>query len=123
MKFSVVTHGFGELESALEDVKVKVDPAVGKALRAAAKPVQQTAQQMAVDNIRNIGVPWDQMKIGRKRLGVYVAEKQKKHGGAGGRPNLSQLLMSRALVPALNAHRAEVTASVRAVIDMLCRRV
>src|SRR5215471_4305708 len=94
-----VVHGTREVEKAFANVAVKVDPALGAQLRAIAKPVQQDAQNLAVANIRNIGPNWSKMKIGRRRLNVYVAERQ--HGKSGQtRANLFGLLMDRALVPA-----------------------
>ena len=118
--FNVIVRGAHELEAAFEDVKVKVDPTVGKTLSSMGRQVRQTAQQLAVANVRNIGPNWSQMKSGRKRVGVYVAEKQHRAGGWP-RPNLANLLMARALMPAVKQREAEIVAAVDIALAELCR--
>jgi hypothetical protein len=117
----VVVHGVKETIAAFEDVKVRVDPATGKALTAAAVPIRKTAEELAVEKIANIGPQWSRFKVGRKRTGVYIAERQKRSSQGSPRPNLSNLLMSRALIPAFQLHEAEALIAVREVIDTLCK--
>jgi len=116
--FTVIVHGAAELEAAFEEVKVRVDPDVGKTLSAAGRRVRDTAQQLAVSNISNIGPAWSRMKSGRRGTMVYVAGKQHASGGSP-RPNLSPLLFNQALLPAARANEEGTHAAVEAALEIL----
>lgn len=116
--FQVIVHGAHELEAAFQDVKVKVDPDVGKTLSAAGRKVRDSARQLAVANISNIGPVWSQMKSGRRSTVVYVAEKQHRSGGSP-RPNLSPLLFNQALLPAVHENEGATVAAVDAALEAL----
>ncbi len=117
--FKVIVRGVRELEAALDDVKVKVDPTVGKVLTAAGRTVRDSAQQFAESNISNIGPQWSRMKSGRRGTMVYVSGKQHASGGSG-RPNLSPLLFNEALLPAVRANEEATIHAVSAAIELLC---
>jgi hypothetical protein len=120
--FQVIVHGAHELEAAFENVKVEVDPAVGKVLSEAGKTIATDASINAIANIRNIGSVWSEMKSGRRRTMVYVAEKHHRAGGSP-RPNLSPLLFNKALLPAARANDEATVAAVEVALDLLCGRV
>lgn len=75
------------------------------ALREVAEPVRQDAEQLALERIPHIGMEWSRMRIGVSRRLVYVAPKQRgvksKSDRGRRRPNLADLLMDRAMSPAL----------------------
>ena len=83
------------------------------ALREVAEPIAADAEALARSNISRIGEPWSQMRVGVTQTLVYVAPKQRGRRSRGNprlrRPNLFDLLMGRAMEPALerNAGRAE----------------
>ncbi len=116
--FKVIVRGATELEAAFEDVKVRVDPDVGKTLSVAGRRVRDAAQRLAVANISNIGPLWSRMKSGRRGTMVYVAGAQHAHGGSA-RPNLSPLLFNQALLPAARENEQETRAAVEAALEVL----
>jgi len=122
--FHLVVKGVEDVNKAFTKISTKVDPAIGKELREIAKPVQQTAQSLAVANISQVGGSgrsWSRMRIGRKKVMVYVAERQ--HGSGGSpRPNFFPLIMREALEPALDTHRSAVRMAISNVLDKLIRR-
>jgi hypothetical protein len=121
--FEVIVHGAKEVEKAFADVAVKVDPAIGSALRAIAKPVQTDAQTLSMAAMSQIGSSprsWSRMRIGRKRFGVYVAERQHGSGGAT-RANLYPRMMNEAMLPALERHRGEINAALALTIEKVNR--
>ncbi len=116
--FKVIVRGALELEAAFEDVKVKVDPVVGKTLSAAGRKVRDSAQKFAVENITNIGPQWSRMKSGRRGTMVYVASSQHNQGGSS-RPNLSPLLFNEALIPAARENEEGTHVAVEAALEVL----
>ncbi len=120
--FKVIVHGARELEAAFEDVKVKVDPTMVKALGQAGRRVRDAARDLAVSNVSNIGPVWSQFKSGRRGTMVYVAGSARPSGGSS-RPNLSPLLFNEALLPAARANEEATLADVRKTLDILCARV
>ncbi len=119
--FKVIVRGARELEAAFEDVKVKVDPTMVKALGEAGRKVRDDARDLAQSNIANIGPVWSQFKSGRKTTMVYVAGKAKGSGGSG-RPNLSPLLFNEALLPAARRNEEATADAVKRTLDILCAR-
>jgi hypothetical protein len=121
MKPEVIVRGIHELETAFANTAVRVDPVLGKALRELAKPVQQQAQSLALGT-GNVGPVWSRMRIGRRRLDVFIAEKERGSKVSWRkRPNLFPLLMSHALNPALEQNRAAIQMGAEKVIANLCR--
>ncbi len=95
-------------------------------LKATAEPVKRAAEGKAVSRIRNIGGPWSQMRIGQARSVVYLAPKQKGRASRGNaslrRPNLKDLLLDRAMIPALDEHREEVVQGVERMLGTVGSR-
>jgi hypothetical protein len=115
----IVVRGLHELQAALAHADRSVRLGVRKGLRQAAEPVQRGAEELAQTNIRNIGPKWSRMRVGVTRNLVYVAPRQKGTRGRGPRrrPNLADLLMDRAMQPALDQHEAEVEARLEELLD------
>ena len=102
-----------------------VGPLAKKELRAALKevgePIARDAEALAVANISRIGKKWQQMRVGVTQTAVYVAPKQRgsrsRQNRALRRPNLFDLLMGRAMEPALDQNIAGVDAAVGRALD------
>jgi len=116
VNFEVVTHGFHELEAALTEVVITVDPVLSKSLRALAEPVKSEAQASArgwVGGSRTAAG----MRIRRRQLNVRVEQGLSKTTGA--HPNWGGLQMRHFFIPALDHHEAQIAAGVETVIGTL----
>lgn len=115
--------GLRELERAFARADREVRNDMRDALAEAAAPVRSDAQALAASRIRNLkaGDPWTSMRIGVSRTVAYVAPVQKGLQSRGGqrrrRPNLADLLMGRAMEPALTQNREVVERRVERLID------
>src|SRR4029077_1350261 len=87
--------------------------------RRIAEPVRSDAQTFAAGRIRNIGAQWPRMRTGVTRSLVYVAPRQKGTHGRGPkrRPNLANLLMDRAMEPALQRNEARIERELERLLD------
>jgi hypothetical protein len=98
---------------------------VRRELRKVAAPVAADAEALALSTIRNMArsPKWARMRVGVTRQLVYVAPRQKGvrgRGGRGGRrPNLADLLMDRAMLPALHRHEAETEQRLEHMLDVI----
>jgi hypothetical protein len=117
----IVVRGLNELQASLAHADRTVRLGVRKGLREAAEPVQRGAEQLAMSEIRNMSrsPKWSRMRVGVTRNLVYVAPRQKGTRGRGPRrrPNLADLLMGRAMHPALDQHIGEVEARLEELLD------
>ncbi len=108
-------HGMRELLRANSEAPKNLKRAVRRDLREAAEPVRREAEDLARSSIRNIGEPWSRMRTGVTTKVVYVAPAKRGVKGRGNdprrRPNLANLLMDRAMQPALNRHLPDVIAA------------
>lgn len=109
--------GQKELERAFKQLRKEVLQDLRPTLLRLAEPVRATAETLAVQEIENIGDQWGRMRIGATVKGVYVAPRSKNRGGSR-RPNLSGLLMSRAMQPALDQHQDRIRAEFDTVINI-----
>lgn len=103
--------GLANVNRALRGVEKDTAKGIRKEIRDFAEPVRESAENLASTSITNIGVPWSRMRIGVLTHSIYVAPKQRGVKGKGRnrrRPNLSPLLMNRALQPALDRHAPEL---------------
>jgi hypothetical protein len=122
----VHVRGLRELQAALAKADRDTRLGLRADLRNVAKPVQQDAQQLALSTIA--GMPrsprWAGMRIGVTRSLVYVAPRQKGTRGRGpeGRPNLANLLMTKAMEPALERNRPGIERSMETVLDRMADR-
>lgn len=96
------------------------------ALAEAAAPVRADAQLLAGSEIRNLhaGDPWTGMRIGVNQSSVWVAPTERGVKGRGGqsrrRRNLADLLMGRAMEPALERNRASVERRLDLMVGEVC---
>lgn len=133
--------GLDDLNRALKRASKEVRLDIRKDLRAVAEPIRAEAQQLAGTQISGIataagrkrkrrGRPknWAGMRIGLALAGnlIYVAPVQRGFKGRGAdpskRPNLADLLMGRAMEPALEHHKAEIEAHVGRALDRMTER-
>lgn len=103
------------------------------ALIDAARPVQDTAESLAVSRIRNMpGSPeWAKMRIGvsRREALVYMvpASRGRRRGKRWRRPTTSErsfapLLASRAMDPALDQNQEQVVHNIDNLLDSISRK-
>lgn len=109
--------GLRELNKAFRLASRELSKELRDSLRVAVEPVEIGAESLALTRIRRIGPKWWDMRIGVTRTLVYVAPKQrgrftKRNPRRYARPNLSGLLLEKAMEPALNANIANITARV-----------
>ena len=87
--------------------------------------MRSDAQSLATMRIRRIGPNWARMRIGTKSQIVYVAPVERGSKGRGNqrfrRPNLANLLMDRAMEPALARNEDKVIARVNEALDDVAR--
>jgi hypothetical protein len=115
--------GLRDLERAFARADREVRNDMRDALAEAAAPVRSDAQSLAASQVRNLrpGDPWAAMRVGVSRTVAYVAPVERGIKGRGGqrrrRPNLANLLMGRAMEPALEQNREKVARRVEHLID------
>jgi hypothetical protein len=127
----IQVEGLHELQAALAKADRKVRLGVRTGLRQAAEPVQRGAEQLAMSEIRNMSKSprWSKMRVGVTRDLVYVAPRQKGTRGRGparfrrgqgfAHPPFSDILMDRAMQPALDRHIGEVEARLEELLDRI----
>lgn len=113
--------GLRELQRAFKAADVTLQKDLRAGLRAAAEPVRASAEQLAVENITRIGIPWSRMRVGVTTRDVYVAPRKRGLKTRGDdprrRPNLFDLILGRALEPALDRNVGQVEAGLERVLD------
>jgi hypothetical protein len=124
---TVVVSGFRETARAFGKVNRQFPKDLRKQLLGAAEPVRADAATLAGAQIRNMGIgkPWSGMRVGGGVTIVYVAPKLKgrksKFDSRRRRPNLADLLMERAMKPALERNREEVARRAEKALDEMQR--
>jgi len=95
-------------------------------VKLAAEPVQRLAEGRALSEIRNMTVPWSQMRIGHRRAVVYIVPRQKGRYSRANRrlrrPNLKTMLLDRAMLPALDARKDEVERRLERMLAIVGKR-
>jgi hypothetical protein len=123
---TIHVHGLRDLQRAFGVASRVLERDLRVGLIGAAEPVRYEATRLAGQKIRNIlsataTVDWSEMRIGVTQSVVYIAPVQRgtKTRGHGGRhrPNLADLLLGRAMEPALEQNVGEVTRRLDAVLD------
>lgn len=118
MSFEIVTKGVHELQEAFEDVKVKVDPVLGKALSAAAEPVKADVKRRASGySDRTVAG----VRVRRKGTMVRVEQGQKKTTGF--HRTYGAFQQRNFFDPALADNQEEVVELSRVAMDELVARV
>jgi hypothetical protein len=90
--------------------------------REIAAPVQHTAEALAQAKITRIGRRWFKMRIGVTRTLIYVAPRQRGVKGRGPDPRrrgqqFANLLMDKAMEPALEQNEAKIEHAVDELLD------
>jgi len=107
----VVVKGLAEMNRAFARADRDMKKDLRNTLKDVAEPVREEAEVLAGQKIRNMGNgPWSRMRVGVTTNLVYVAPKERgRRGNIGSRrTNLADLLMDRAMEPALDAHAGEI---------------
>ena len=115
---TVRVQGLKELQRDLKKMRSDLGKELKAELRSVAEPVRQTAEQLAVANLPNIGPAWSRMRIGITTSVVYVAPRTRRKLGSP-RPNLAQLLMDKSMQPALDQHEPGIESALEAMLDRL----
>ena len=125
MAEAVRVEGLRELERAFKLYGRGLERGVREALETAAEPVRTDAQSLAVSSIPRIGIPWSRMRIGVTRRTAYIAPnergKRTQRDPRRGRPNLRNLLLDRAMEPALERNIRNVEREIGDALDDLGR--
>lgn len=118
--------GLRELDRAFGKANRALSNDLKDALEEAAQPVRRDAQILAAANIRNVetGDPWSRMRVGVGRWVAYVAPVERGVKGRGGqrrrRPRFGDLLLGRAMEPALDRNVGNVERRFEGLIDDVC---
>jgi hypothetical protein len=116
----VSIEGYEDVLRGLKNAEKNVRLGVRKEIRQAAEPVRATAEGLAVARISGIkpGEFWSKMRVGVTQKSVYVAPRPRgRKAGSGKRSNLADLLMSRAMEPALYVHQEEAVQTINRLIE------
>jgi len=126
---AVVVEGLRDVNAAF--AKTDRDLRLGwrAGMRQVAEPVKRDASASAMSEIPRMSakkkVDWSKMRVGVTCIVVYVAPRQKGTRGRGprsrgantGPPSFGDLLMDRAMQPALERHEHEITARFENLLD------
>ena len=117
---AIRVRGLRELQRDFKKMEGSLSKEVKSGLKEAAEPVKETAQQLALSRIRNMtsSPDWAEMRIGVTARSVYMVPQRRRRGGSA-RPNLSPLLLERAMDPALEQRADDVVARVDKVLGHL----
>lgn len=105
----IAIEGYTELLRAFEVAGNEMTKDLREGMRSAALPVASTAEQLGrseISGLRRGNIDWSSMRIGVTRKSVYVAPRRRRSVGSP-RRNLAELLLGRAMEPALeqNIHK------------------
>ena len=93
-------------------------------LRVVAKPVKETAQQLAMGEITNMTAHWARMRLGVAAKSVYIVPYSRRAGGSprpddGTPTSFVGLMLERSMEPALDQHRDEIIHGLELMLDGL----
>lgn len=121
---AVILKGQRELLRAFNAAGKDARKEIRDELRGVAEPIRADAEQLAEETIPRIGPRWSRMRIGVTTKLVYVApmERGVRHfDDPRARPKFADLLMGRAMEPALERNRDRAAQAVEAALDHLER--
>jgi hypothetical protein len=117
----VLVEGLADLQSAFRRAGITAEVGLRAGLRHLAEPVRTDAEGLALQEIKRIGQKWSRMRIGQNQSLVYVAPVQRGVKTKGrlqlARPNLANLLMDRAMEPALRQNEPQIEAGMERILD------
>lgn len=110
---TVRVEGLADLQRAFKLASREEAKGLRASLRESAEPVRSEAERLATSGIPRIGLPWSRMRVGVTLNYVYVAPKQRGSRFAERkRRNIAGLLADRAMLPALEHHKADVVSNI-----------
>ena len=122
----VYVRGLSDLSRAFRVIGGEAKAEFRAEERAIAEPVRRDAEALAATKIRRIGPRWPRMRIGANQSVVYVAPRQRGVKTTGRaqlrRPNLADLLMDRAMEPALEHNIPRIEHDIEALLDRVTER-
>lgn len=122
MAATVRVQGLKELTRAFKAISKDLDRELVGELKAAADPVKAEGEKLALTRIGNMprSPDWAVMRIGvSKAQGLVYMVPQRRRRGGSGRANLANLLMDRAMDPALEKHQDDVVQRVDQLLGKL----
>lgn len=122
--------GLRELDKAFASADKDLQRELRAELATIAEPVRQTAEQLATQRIAHIGPPsgnsWSAMRVGQANNVVWVAPRQRGRYSRKNRllrrPKFAQLLLDRAMEPALALREADVIERIEFLLEYMTRR-
>jgi len=118
----VAVTGLRELNAAFAKSDKETRLGVRGVQREVAEPVRLGAETLAVIRIPNVGFRWWRMRVGVTRALIYVAPKERgirQRANSRRRPRFADLLMNRAMEPALEARRPQLEADTERMLDRI----
>jgi hypothetical protein len=116
---SVRVEGLKDLQRAFKQLDGGLAGEIRSTLHKIAAPVAAEASQRASAEITNMTPAWAAMKTGATMRGAYIAPGVRRQGGGSPRPNLSRLLLARAMLPAVENRRADIERGLERMLDRL----
>lgn len=123
MAEAVRIEGLRELERAFKLYGKGLEKGLREVLETAAEPVRLDAQRLARSALKPpVNVDWSLMRVGVTRRTAYVAPAQRgTRRRNAGRPNMRELLLGRAMEPALGQNISTVEGEFTDALDDLAR--
>lgn len=104
--------GLRELELAFAQAGKRANRELRAELRKIAEPIRADAENLAASAITRIGPNWSKMRVGVTRTLVYVAPKERgvktKGPDPRRRPKFADLMLERAMDPALEKNKGRI---------------
>lgn len=121
MATTVRVRGLKELTRSFKRISKDLDKRLVDELKEAAAPVADDAEQLALSRIRNMPASphWAAMRIGVSRAQGLVYMVPAARGRRRKRRNLSDLLLTRAMDPAVEKNEDQVLGRIENLIDSL----
>lgn len=117
--------GLADLQRAFRVADRRIANDFRKELREAAEPVRAAAEQLAVQEITRVGPNWSRMRVGVTRTSVYVAPRERGAQGRGNRrlrrPRFKDLMLDRAMEPALDRNIGRVEDNIEDLLARMAR--
>ena len=123
---TVRVEGLRELDRAFKLYGRGLEKGLREVLETAAEPVKAQAQSLALSEISHMSLPWSRMRIGVTRRTAYIVPLERgvntrRRPARWSRPNLTGLLLDKAMLPALDANVANVEQELGDALDDLAR--
>lgn len=122
----VEIEGLAQLKRSLHEVSGGIEKNLTADLKEAARPAKDIAERLALSKISGMKrsrVHWNEMRLGVSGSIVYIAPKQRgaKRTPARRRPNLSSLIVEKAINPALEVSEHRIEAGAQKAVDRAIR--